>query len=464
MLGGIASFVILPMLQLRLGLEYSVFVAGVLMVFFFWAAGWLLTRWALNTSEYLVAEAAAFERDGMYREAEDTYRKAMAVFDSFMISPAARRKKSGYLGSRLARFYLARSGRDQASEDFLISYLHSYPQDEEVAEHWLQRIEGGNGLSADHQELIERIGDAQPQNINIQRTLARFYLLLERTDFPALQTYRRISSNDESSVAGFIDNLARLFAKEGRADEWALEIYLMALARDFKRPEYLRGLAACLHWIPAGGSNEQLLQSARRYLKPFDAAARQKMRQGFNSPIAAEQPRAARRKFKPVATFNHAILTIYSGLQALFRWIFAKTETAFHRIQHSRKIRRMLTVMLLFNLAAGIGALVINTVGHLRHNEEPGVKTAAPARPTITDPFTLQVAAYLKPQYAKKYVQQLRQQGLDAYWTEAVRGEKRWYQVRVSHFGTKQAARDFGEKLKAQGIIEDFYVANYRPH
>jgi septal ring-binding cell division protein DamX len=105
----------------------------------------------------------------------------------------------------------------------------------------------------------------------------------------------------------------------------------------------------------------------------------------------------------------------------------------------------------------------INTVGHLQHKEEAAIQTALPARPVVTDPFTLQVAAYLKPQYARKFVRQLRQQGLDAYWSEAVRGQKRWYQVRVSHFATKEAARNFGEKLKSQGIIEDYYVANNQP-
>ena len=71
------------------------------------------------------------------------------------------------------------------------------------------------------------------------------------------------------------------------------------------------------------------------------------------------------------------------------------------------------------------------------------------------------MAAYLKPEYAKSYVQDLKKRGLDAYWSEAVRGDKRWYQVRVSHFATKQFARDYGEKLKAEGVIDDYYVANF---
>jgi len=106
---------------------------------------------------------------------------------------------------------------------------------------------------------------------------------------------------------------------------------------------------------------------------------------------------------------------------------------------------------------------VVNTVSHLKVTEAPPVpKETEPPISIVSDPFTLQVAAYLKPENAKTYVQQLKSRGLDAYWSEAVRGDKRWYQVRVSHFATKQSARDYGEKLKSEGTIDDYYVANYR--
>jgi cell division protein FtsN len=73
----------------------------------------------------------------------------------------------------------------------------------------------------------------------------------------------------------------------------------------------------------------------------------------------------------------------------------------------------------------------------------------------------LQVAAYLKPVYAKKFVENLKKQGLDAYWREAISANKKWYQVRVSHFADKKSARSFGESLKSKGIIDDYYVANF---
>jgi tetratricopeptide (TPR) repeat protein len=462
LLGGLGSLLVLPMLQTRFGLESNIYSAAIILLFFFLATGWVLNRWALNTADYLMAEAAVFERDGMYQEAENSFQKAVAIFDSFMVSPIVKRKKAGELGARLARFYLARSRRDHASEDFLISYLKSNPQDGEVAEHWLQQVENAGGLKEEHQELAASIGEAQPHNRFIQGTLARFYLLLERTDFAALQTYRRVYHEDKSTVAGFIDNLARLFIKEGRADEWALEIYLQALATNGGRSECLNGLAACVRWTPATERNQHLLKSAHHYLKQIDADTLKKMRARFNPPVPTKSPRKIQRQIKPGALLAVTCRAAYRYPGVMVQWVFLRIKSTATFIQRSKKVRRVLSGILIFGLVMAIGALVINTVRHLSVKEVSTDKQTTPEVKTISDPFTLQVAAYLKPEYAKKYVQQLKKQGVDAYWSEAVKGDKRWYQVRVSHFATKQSARDFGEKLKADGIIDDYYVANYR--
>ena len=71
------------------------------------------------------------------------------------------------------------------------------------------------------------------------------------------------------------------------------------------------------------------------------------------------------------------------------------------------------------------------------------------------------MAAYLKSEYALKFVDDLKQRGFDAYWIETASGGKTWYQVRISRFSDSQSARDFGARLKQKGIIEDFYVTSY---
>jgi septal ring-binding cell division protein DamX len=81
--------------------------------------------------------------------------------------------------------------------------------------------------------------------------------------------------------------------------------------------------------------------------------------------------------------------------------------------------------------------------------------------PVHQDPFTIQVAAYLKSEDARRFVDQLTAKGLEAFWTTAASADRTWYQVKVSHFATKEAARSFGLDLKSKGLIDDFYVANY---
>ena len=462
LLGGVVSLLVLPLLQSRIGLENNFWVAAAILLLFFFVVGWVLNRWAMNHAEYLITEAGVFERDGMYQEAENSFQKAVAIIDSFMISPAVKRKKTGALGARLARFYLARSGRDASSEKFLVSYLKNNPQDEDVAQQWLHQVEIGGGLKEEHQELAEFIGDAQPKNKFIQGTLARFYLLLERTDYPALQTYRRACEEDDSSTAGFIQDLARLFIRKGRTDEWALEIYLQALANNRSQTAFLSGLAACVRWTPATERNRHLLQSARRYLKGIDANALKKLRTRFNPTVPVKSPTKTRKKINLTALMKQAARAIFHYPASVVQLLVSPIKKAAGLVQHSRKIRRFLAGTLVFGLALGIGALVMNTVRHLAVKEAPTEKAASSPVNVISDPFTLQVAAYLKPEYARNYVQQLKKRGVDAYWSEAVRGDKKWYQVRVSHFASKQAARDYGQRLKAKGIIDDYYVANYR--
>jgi hypothetical protein len=465
LLGGVACLWVLPSFQARIGLEWALLPVTLIIVTAFALIGWVSTRWGLSTVERLIHEAGGFERDGMVSEAENRFRRALAVFDSFLISPLIKKQKSGALTARVARFYLARATRSYESEAFLVSYLQSSPEDEEVAENWIQQIESRGGLREEHQELVYLIGSAQPNNRAIQSTLARYYLMLERTDFPALQTYRRALTADQQVPPEFLKNLANLFLRERRADDWALEIYLEAIGENRHQPEILRGIAACVRWISLTEHNKPLLQRAYTYLDGMDLAEIKKMSAGFKPPVPPSGQRLIQRPTPKRQTFlqtTAAVLqTFYEDLTALPLWIFQQARSLVRWAMQSRNSRRVLTGMLLAGLTAAVIALVINTVGHLVKSETPVAQKIEKAPEAITDPFTLQVAAYLKPGYAKTYVEKLKKQGLDAYWREAISANKKWYQVRVSHFPDKNSARDFGESLKTKGIIDDYYIANF---
>jgi hypothetical protein len=463
--GGLASIWVLPSFQTRIGLEWALLPVALMMLTVFQLSGWISNRWGLNTVERLIHEAGIFERDGMGTQAEDRFRRAVAVFDSFLISPLVKKQKAGALTARVARFYLARAKKSYASEAFLISYLQSNPEDEEVAENWIQQIESRGGLRDEHQELAYLIGNAQPKNRVIQSALAPYYLLLERTDFPALQTYRRALTGGHQMPPDFLNDLAHLFLRERRADEWALEIYLKAVADSPHPPEILRGIAACVRWISLTDRNKPLLQQAYTYLEGVDTAELKRMSVGFKPPLPPSDKhrvyRSAERRASFLQTAGAVLQTFYEDLRALPVWVFRQIRSATRWATQSRKSRRVLAGILLGGLTVAVIFLVINTVGHLVKTETPVTQKIEKAPEAITDPFTLQVAAYLKPANAQTYEEKLKKQGFDAYWREAISANKKWYQVRVSHFPDKKSARDFGEALKAKGIIEDYYVANF---
>ncbi|MGD9057602.1 MAG: SPOR domain-containing protein [Desulfobacterales bacterium] len=459
--GGAASLWVLPSFQDRIGLAWTPLPVLLIMFVAFVLIGWVSNRWGLSTVQHLIHEAGIFERDGMVAEAENRFQRALAIFDSFLISPVAKKQKAVPLRARIARFYLARASKSDAIERFLVSYLYTNPRDEEVAESWIEQVENRGGLREEHQELAYLIGRAQPQNTTIQVILARYYLMLERTDFPALQTYRRALGAKEKVSAEFLNDLAALFLQERRADEWALEMYLKAIEYSDQRSAILRGIAACVRWIAPGERNKPLLQQAYTYLEGLDPVDIKKMSAGFKPPVQPSDKRAAQQSLQQRASFLKSagvvLQTFYEDVTAAPVWVLRLIR----RSMQSTRSRRVLAGVLLTVLAAAVIALVINTASHLIKVEKPVAQKVEKTPEVITDPFTLQVAAYLKPTYAQKYVEQLKEQGLGAYWREAISANKKWYQVRVSHFADKKSARDFGESLKTRGIIDDYYVANY---
>jgi hypothetical protein len=98
--GGLASLWVLPAFQGRIGLEWALVPVAFIILMAFLLSGWASNRWGVSTVERLLREASVFERDGMVSEAETAFRRAVAVFDSFLISPLVKKQKAGALTAR----------------------------------------------------------------------------------------------------------------------------------------------------------------------------------------------------------------------------------------------------------------------------------------------------------------------------------------------------------------------------
>ncbi len=464
-LGGLITLWILPIFHLHIGLTWSLVPALVIMIVVFMAVGWFSNRLGLSAVERLIREATTWERVGAYRGAEEAFNKATALLDSFLLSPLVKRKESAKLAARLARFYLARTDKNHSSETFIIAYLKSHPEDEEVAENWLQQVESHGGLKTDHYELAFRIGNAQPENTIIQHLLARFYLSEGRTDFPALQTYRQVLNGKKNVAVDIIKDLATLFLRNRRADEWALKIYLQAFRLSSERHKLLRGIAACVHWTHETERTTQLLQQARKLLVSLDEMQLKKLRAGFNPPGLEPTEQKISAQLKVKITLWKVVRQIGSSLfnlitSAAFKLI-GRARDLINLIKRSRRSKLILEWTMITVLAIGVITLMVNTTSHLIRTKRALYEKEKTTEIVVTDPFTLQVAAYLKPQDAERYVKYLKTKKLDAFWIKRRGKRKVWYQVRVSHFANKASARAYGKSLKAKGIIDDFYVANY---
>jgi len=463
--GGLLCLLILPAIHSRVGLEWELLPAVLIFFTVFAVVGWLWNRMGMNAVERMVGDAAKWERAGLLRSAENTYNKALAVLDSFLFSPLVKRRELRSLAARMARFYLARADKTKESEAFIISYLHSHPEDSEVAEEWLRQVERLGEHERNYYELASRIGDAQADNINVQYLLSRLYLAARRTDYPALQTYRQVLAGGSALAADIVRDVAVLFIREGRADEWALSVYLQALRQGGERALLAKCIAACVHWIAENERTRKLLQEARGVLEGFDEIRLENMRAGFNPPTVEPGMLGVSPKLEIKGALRKAGIHIGAVLVSLLKSsafiIGRQTKLWVHEITRSRKTKVALGWAMITLLLVAVGILVFSTVGHLLKTRKGAPEKKEIAEVVITDPFTIQVAAYLKPEDAQVYTSYLKKRGLDAYWRKKEGTKKTYYQVRVSHFSDKASAKAYGASLKRQGIVEDFYVANY---
>ncbi|MBN2319014.1 MAG: SPOR domain-containing protein [Acidobacteria bacterium] len=468
--GGLATLGLLAVLGSPLETAFNLIVAFILIALAFWGCGWIFNRITAQRLQDCYREATSRERTARIGEAAEAFRKAVILFDSFMVSPLYRRRAGRDLAGRIARFHIARSVRHPEAEGFIASYLWTHPDDGEVAEYWLQHTRLGDGADPDHLALADHIATVQVQNPTILSLIAQIYLARNRTDYTALQIYKRLLQESNHIQAQAVLRLAGLFFREGRTDELALEVYLKACRRAPDRTEYLQGLAACLDQIRATERNESLITESRQALGDIDEDTIRQWQEAFRlkaTPSAPKEPAISERA-----------LVFISGLARLgVRGIVHSTGTTasflaqWGRIigkswKESARTRYIAKWAAVSVFAAVVFISGIRTVIYISETKE-SPESAPP--PTITPQvaasgrYTIQAASFRNQAQAVSYSERLKNQGFPAYWGESrSTGKEVWYYVRISRFEGKQEAKEFGEDLKNKGIIDDFYVANYK--
>ncbi|RJQ86165.1 MAG: SPOR domain-containing protein [Desulfobacteraceae bacterium] len=470
--GGLMCTVLLPLWHRMMGLDGLWLPVLAVMTGCFVLCGFVMNRFGLSSIRRQITEATVWERAGMSAEAENAFEKAKAAYDGFWLSPLQRRRSADWILQRLARFCLAQSALGNAGRAIVLSYLQIHPEDEAVALGWLETALQGETRSHDDHEAADRINEAWHDHEKIQRLLMQFYLSDERSDFEAMQTYRRVWQWGNDLPRTLTRKIARLLLNETCLNDWALQVYLKGY--DSGDADCLEGLAASIQWLRPNAENRHDLAEAERTIAGLDEAQRRKLIRPSEPRMpmpagAAGEKSADLRMNEPGRQERLGLMRI--GLRRISIAFYQQIRALKPQFRANR-MRLWWASGRLRRIAAGIaiiGALgILSTLGwqSVGRRPEPAPASEPPAeapRALARDPFTIQVAAYLKPEDAQLYVDRLKQKNVEAFWTKATGANRTWYQVKVSHFATRDAARTYGEKLKSQGVIDDFYVANYTP-
>ncbi len=461
-LGSLATLVALPPLAGSLGPAWMIGPAVGLLVVAYWLVGITFAFVGRRRFDRLLEEARVWERAGMEREARQTLSRAEAIVDSFLFSPFSRRRPAGRLLASQARFRMAQGQAHVSSDAVVAAYLRQAPQDREAAVQWLADISADGDATASTHDIAVRIGRAHPDDPVVQQRLAHFYISQRRCDFAALQTYAQVVDTGLPLPEGLIDDLAEIFLSERRTDRLALKVFLRAHQGGLTGNRLFAGIAACCRDIPAGPVTCDLLQSGRRLLNHMNLSQRAELANDY-LPDAADAIQQGKHRFRPTRRLHIAPLlrrgfSALTGIGAAAAVRMARLRKFFTSPQGRSRLKWAgITLSLI-----AVGWMAVSTAIYLAATFKTVEPVTSVETQTITDPFTLQVAAYLKETDARRYVEQLISHGLDAYWTRAVGTNKTWYQVRISHFATKAQAREVGEDLKTRRLIGDYYIANYK--
>jgi len=469
--GGLATLGLLAMLGSPLEPAFNLFIAATLTILAYLSCGWILNRIVLLKLQDCLREATSRERTARVGEAAEAFRKAIILFDSFMVSPLLRRRMGRELSGRVARFHIARAVRSQEAETFITSYLWAYPNDAEVADYWLQHTRLGENADPEHLGLADRIAAAQPENLEIHSLIANTYLARRRTDYTALQVYKKLLQESSHTQGPTVEKLAELFLREARSDEWALEVYLKAHTQDPAQTDYLKGLAACLGQIRQSERNESLLMTSREVLHNVDQDTILKWQASFRQMATPSELKEPSRTLHLRAFFygfaRNLLKSLARATEAIFMFFSSWIETTgnyWRESHHARQIVRWAAVLV---FAAIVVVSAISTIYYIRETKEPPETASAPAKPkpqmATSGRYTVQVASFRNSPQAISFADRLQQLGYPAYWGESsISPENVWFFVRISRFEVKQKAKEFAEELKSKDIIDDFYITNYK--
>ncbi len=373
--------------------------------------------------EGMMKEGEIWERTGVLSRAEKTYENAIRIYNSFLLSPLFAKNIGNRLAGTLARFSLTAGIERPHFKLASAVYLRSSPGDEILATLWLEQLKREGVAGPLEQEVLTALADIHYTHKRLVILLAEVLLDLGRMDYSAKRVYKTLL--DDPQLAGeietsFREKIHELLGVKTPGGGWeAAEI-----PGD-------NGLGRVVSTSPDGrGSQKQFLRGVAAFFVRFLPAL-------FTGGV------------------KHGVRGLGAGLTFCILYFRRAISLVRKREGMGFYLRAgamgILSVWLLFFMG--------NTISHILKSraleKEPRMMEIQ-----VPKPFTIQVAAYLKQVHSDRYAAILKQKGIIPVIKKVEGGGKTWYVVRISEFPDKVAAAAFGKKLKAEKIIDDFFVSN----
>jgi len=426
-------FIPLMYVVFGLGLGISMDIAGL----------WCIRR--------LVRDAQLWERSGIATRAEKKFIRAVRIYDSAWISPLAARRVCPMLTAALARFYLASGSRRREIQGAASAWLVQNPKDESLARFWLERIQDQDIARTSTQSILTVLADNWYADPDLCRILVDVFLNQDRMDFSARRLYR--------SFLNMID-------MTGRGKDFSQE--------DKARVETIRGMMSGRLDTPEPESELEMTEPGLGTLgdERIDLAAfmtgdqvrdEQTVSPGdsaFENGPAGWRPEDDIYAGHKTSGWMSALMSGISRKTADgSSFIVDRTGKARHTVLNLTQAREKWWRRLWVTMIACLGIWLIFFVwGTFSHMFKTAEQPAQQIKVMIPKPFTIQVAAYHTKNHADNYKALLAQKGIETTVKVTDGGGKTWYLVQVSEFTDQKSAQVYGNRLKADHIIEDFFV------
>jgi SPOR domain len=410
-------FYLLPMISTVFPGVHPAVPGGILLMSLGVGVGLALDFMGRARLESLMKEGEIWERAGVFSRAEKTYENAVRIYDSSLVSCLFAKKIGIRLAGTLARFSLTAGIERPYLTLASAVYLRSSPGDEILAILWLERLKKKGGAESIEQEVLTALANIHYTHQRLVILLADVLLDLGRMDYSAKRVYKTLLDDPElgqNIKTDFQEKIHGLIgipqAQEGESAENIGNTGLDRVV--FTSPD-------------RGDSKTQNLKSALSLLKRFPDLVRQG---GIG--------------------LGAALGFCIHSLRRAIVWVKKRERVRFYIRAGAMGV---LSVWLLFFMVSTISHIL---TGRAKEKHPPLIEIQVPK------PFTIQVAAYLKQIHADRYAAILKQKGIAPIITKVEGGGKTWYVVKISEFPDKVSAAAFGEKLKAEKIIDDFFVSN----